>query len=149
MLGVQDLKAEHGQDPNVSTSESDAGDSAASVAVTHHGSGGSGGSQSPAQSPSSAPSDSPHIPEVDGQERAESPTDENPARVFPRRKRGEAHRKTDTPVTLTTETLSVHFDKTLREASKTLVSLPEPSCRDFPCPQLGVLETQKDPTFCI
>ena len=134
VLGEQDLKAEHGQDPHVSTS--DDGESAASVAVTHHGSGEGGGSQSPAQSRAS---DSPHIPEGDGQERAESPADEqdemcsgseagsnsrleNPARVFPRRKRGEAHRQTDKPVTLTTELLSVHYDKTLREASKALVS---------------------------
>ena len=52
-----------------------------------------------------------------------------PARVFPRRKRGEAIRKTDKPVLLTSDILSPHFDKPLKEAALALVRprAPPPS----------------------
>jgi hypothetical protein len=109
------------------TEGSDSSDSAVSEAATRNGR--IDGSQSPpaVSTPFGAESH-------DGEEAPKEPEGKDssaaaPARVFPRRKRGEAVRATDKPVLLTSEMLSPHFDKPLKEAAKALVrSRPDDGC---------------------
>jgi hypothetical protein len=109
------------------TEGSDSSDSAVSEAATRNGR--IDGSQSPpaVSTPFGAES-------LDGEEAPKEPEGKDssaaaPARVFPRRKRGEAVRATDKPVLLTSEMLSPHFDKPLKEAAKALVrSRPDDGC---------------------
>lgn len=101
-----------------SPSEKDGGegsDGGASEAATREG-----GSQSPGPS---TPSGSGSIEPADDEMEDADAEDESsaPARVFPRRKRGESVRSTDKPVLLTSEVLSPHFDKPLKEAALALI----------------------------
>jgi hypothetical protein len=114
---------------------------AASVATTHESRTSVGGSQSPGQLSSSARCDSAEIghagDDADAlKEHEEQEPEAELARVFPRRKRGEAIRATDKPVLLTSEMLSTHFGKTLKEAAKALGLCP--TALKSVCRKLGI-----------